>query len=321
MGIQRLESSATIEWLDLAKGIGIILVVLGHCMFPCHQLIDVFHMPLFFFISGITFRHKQLETFLISKIDRIGIPYVFWSIISAILAFIPHPWSGPFNGPLWFLQCLFCALIITELMGGLYKTYRYLGTGLIFLFLYISSEIQFLDELPFNLDRALMAYIYIFMGIELKNLLITKSIFINRFLDATLCTIAFLCLFIFLHIQGKTSGMFFNLTLYDEKFLSMFSLSLLGILSTVLISKYIIHFTFIKYCGKNSLLIMCVHFPLAQLLNVNISHLHIYQSGYGKVVCALSEYLIVGLFCYIMIRIVKKYLPKLGGYKPFLKLK
>lgn len=321
MGIQRLESSATIEWLDIAKGIGIILVVLGHCMFPCHQLIDVFHMPLFFFLSGITFRHKQLETFLISKIDRIGIPYVFWSIISAILAFIPHPWSGPFNAPLWFLQCIFCALIITEVMGSLCKIYRYLGAGFICLFLYISSEIQFLDKLPFNLDRALMAYVYIFAGIELKQQLIKNEILIKRIIFATLFSIAFLSLFLFLHIKGKTSGMFFNLTLYDDKLLSTFVLSLLGILCTVFISKCLIRSTFLQYCGKNSLLIMCVHFPLAQFLNVNISQLHIYQSSYGKVVCALSEYLIVGLFCLVMIRIVKKYLPKLGGYKPFLKLK
>lgn len=55
-----------IEWIDAAKGIGILLVVLGHafrdemraqsgiCEFV-YQAIYFFHMPLFFVISGLTF--------------------------------------------------------------------------------------------------------------------------------------------------------------------------------------------------------------------------------------------------------------------------
>ena len=46
-----------IEYLDIAKGIGILLVVLGHNDFEVislfmQRLIYSFHMPLFFFLSG-----------------------------------------------------------------------------------------------------------------------------------------------------------------------------------------------------------------------------------------------------------------------------
>ena len=40
-----------ISYIDMAKGIGIILVVLGHSIFPSENLttwIYSFHMPLFF---------------------------------------------------------------------------------------------------------------------------------------------------------------------------------------------------------------------------------------------------------------------------------
>lgn len=47
------------DYIDLAKGVGIILVILGHGMFPCHFAIDAFHMPLFFVLAGITFKQPK----------------------------------------------------------------------------------------------------------------------------------------------------------------------------------------------------------------------------------------------------------------------
>src|SRR5688500_482902 len=52
-----LTMSKRIEYLDIAKGIGILLVVLGHNDFEVislfvQRLIYSFHMPLFFFLSG-----------------------------------------------------------------------------------------------------------------------------------------------------------------------------------------------------------------------------------------------------------------------------
>ena len=41
--------------VDIAKGLGIFLVVWGHCLHNnnvLHDVIYLFHMPLFFFLSG-----------------------------------------------------------------------------------------------------------------------------------------------------------------------------------------------------------------------------------------------------------------------------
>lgn len=39
--------------VDVAKGIGILLVILGHLKNPLMDFIYAFHMPLFFFVSGM----------------------------------------------------------------------------------------------------------------------------------------------------------------------------------------------------------------------------------------------------------------------------
>lgn len=55
-----------IEYIDIAKGLGMILVVVGHCIngktFP-GTWINSFHMPLFFILSGLCFSEKKYPTF------------------------------------------------------------------------------------------------------------------------------------------------------------------------------------------------------------------------------------------------------------------
>lgn len=69
-------------FFDIAKGIGIILVVIGHCipdastgnisdtfLKSIFRIIYSFHMPLFFFVAGIfTFREHFKEKGLL-KVD------------------------------------------------------------------------------------------------------------------------------------------------------------------------------------------------------------------------------------------------------------
>ena len=55
-----------VPYVDIAKGIGIILVVMGHNDFAliapfAHKLIYSFHMPMFFFMSGMFFKPDILS--------------------------------------------------------------------------------------------------------------------------------------------------------------------------------------------------------------------------------------------------------------------
>lgn len=71
-----------IEYIDILKGIGIILVVLGHVTQnkPLFQFIYAFHMPLFFFVAGLFLRNKF--GFIKSHARSLMIPYFSFGFIS-----------------------------------------------------------------------------------------------------------------------------------------------------------------------------------------------------------------------------------------------
>lgn len=54
------------EQIDVARGIAILLVILGHSFYsiedPLNKIILSFHMPLFFFLSGIVAKIRDKET-------------------------------------------------------------------------------------------------------------------------------------------------------------------------------------------------------------------------------------------------------------------
>ena len=123
------------NWVDVARGLGIILVVYGHALrgnFPFavaeswqaiqDGLIYSFHMPLFFVLAGL-FLWKSIEKdrrgFLASRWEQIIYPYLLWSAITAAIElplahFVNSPlswhevWQIPFK-PIeqyWFLYAL-----------------------------------------------------------------------------------------------------------------------------------------------------------------------------------------------------------------------
>jgi len=83
-------------YLDMARGIAIILVVMGHSIFVNDFLniwLSTFHLPAFFFISGWLILEKHEYTFSFSEIARkktigILIPYLWFSVSSLFLDFI-----------------------------------------------------------------------------------------------------------------------------------------------------------------------------------------------------------------------------------------
>lgn len=66
-----------ILWIDMAKGYGIILVIIGHWNIPyLTDYLYAFHIPLFFFLSGVVFSLKyDFVSFLKTKVRHIVVPY------------------------------------------------------------------------------------------------------------------------------------------------------------------------------------------------------------------------------------------------------
>lgn len=94
-------SRGTLQWVNTAKGIGIILVVYGHVargldsaginflfFATTDALIYSFHMPLFFFLSGLFFEQslskRSLHQFISNKVGVLLWPYLIWSSIQGL---------------------------------------------------------------------------------------------------------------------------------------------------------------------------------------------------------------------------------------------
>ena len=71
-----------IDYIDVAKGIGIVMVVMGHNDFAlispfAHKLIYSFHMPMFFFMSGMFFKPDMpFWAFIQHRYNRVLRPFL-----------------------------------------------------------------------------------------------------------------------------------------------------------------------------------------------------------------------------------------------------
>ena len=114
--------------LDLAKGLLIILVVLGHAIQfsfgteytasglffedPVYKSIYTFHMPLFMLVSGYLFfnsNKKDFRTLASSKLKAIGIPMLSFILITDLPKFGSLVYHGDILGAfLAFMKTIFC---------------------------------------------------------------------------------------------------------------------------------------------------------------------------------------------------------------------
>ena len=76
--------------VSISKGIGILLMVIGHAGCPNYMrsFIYVFHMPLFFFLSGYCFKERYFSeprTFLLKRIKGLYLPYIKYALLFLLL--------------------------------------------------------------------------------------------------------------------------------------------------------------------------------------------------------------------------------------------
>ena len=74
-----------ILWVDVAKAIGIYFIVLGHVLTTgtLRRWIFAFHVPLFFFLAGVTLKtNSTWMDFVKKKAKGLLIPYISFSFVS-----------------------------------------------------------------------------------------------------------------------------------------------------------------------------------------------------------------------------------------------
>lgn len=143
------EARGRLAWLDAAKGIGILLVIIGHIWTGGVVRDDIyaFHMPLFFLLAGYTARPKQPRAFLLTQWRTLAVPYIAF-LVTLVLAdqAIEHLrglypifrnwhqalWAmlvggselrGPFT-IFWFVPCLMIARIVQNALLLLWPSPR-----------------------------------------------------------------------------------------------------------------------------------------------------------------------------------------------------
>ena len=89
--------------LDVAKGIGIICVVVGHLTPYAYQAIYLFHMPLFFVLAGMMSSHSP-KAKLKEKLERLGRPYLSFLLLIWVIPAILQLAAGKATSSDFFLD-------------------------------------------------------------------------------------------------------------------------------------------------------------------------------------------------------------------------
>lgn len=205
-------STARMRWMDVARGIGIVLVVYGHALrvlvgaglispadplWVSDYVIYTFHMPLFFLLSGMNVEQslrKGKIQFLRSKLWTIAYPYLLWSLIQGSIQILfashlntplhPHSLATILWRPIgefWFIYVLF----IFQLIGMIFARTR-IPLALLAIAAYVGSF-----YLPANIWER-VAHMLIFFAV---GILFTKTIRLSleriRFVVLPLSILAF----------------------------------------------------------------------------------------------------------------------------------
>lgn len=298
-----------IEWIDIAKGIGIILVVIAHTQMPSYSmfygndnvvrlLIYSFHMPLFFFLSGMCFKNDGItfKEFLAKKIKTLILPYftfsVIWIAFESALSILNHSFSLNFllrefksyllqirNHAIWFLTCLFVLELVFFVISKVLKRKLFLVVfTILFLLLGVIYRERINANLVWNIDIIPMAMPFFTLGFLLKPYILKiKGNNLRLFLAFIICMImnqitnAVNCKFFGKHYIGMYENSYCNYILF---YLSAF----LGIMAIVELSK-VFEKSIIKkpliYIGKNSLLYFGLHQILLLIAQIIINHLNL----------------------------------------------
>lgn len=312
--------------LDIAKGITIIMMVIGHCYSTNNCILTLiygFHMPMFFVISGIIFGKKLIGNgnykFSIPHIAvKLLKPYVGYSALFALFLILLKSAGGEKNpaligvgyvwkivslqglSVLWYLLCIF----MTELI------FIYVNKFCKRLLLPISIAI-YLFALFFRVDgelivlwRSFIGFAYFTIGYYIPKLL-NKRIVID-FSNRLISVIWVIILFLYVIVSMKNGVV----SLVDLKFnnpLLYTVASILGCLSMLLLSAFLSTRTNDRYVhvliwfGRKTLYILGMHMLFIEVIRLidykvlgNILHEFGLAEGiiFGIVVC----YILVGIY-------------------------
>ena len=333
-----------IEYIDLAKGFGIMVVVVYHIYYHLHirqviMPISIFMLPLFFFLSGLFFKESSTFTeFLLRKVNKLLIPFVFFYLVTSVVlpnllylvgykvehagavgkisslwAFISESFS---NEPLWFLWAFFLLNIIFYLILVPIKKFTSNPVTISISILVASFTIGFFGtaylaappqcDLPGFVDSAMSSLPFFALGYVLNRH--TQILTSNR-CDKFLPIIIVACFALAFCFGGSCS---YKQNIYTMHPILQYVCGMAGTLGVVFLSKYLGHIPLIAYWGRYSLMILVTH---ALLLQIYMPIARKFLSGLPQAVMA-AIVLVAVMFSYqLLIPLMKRFLPHVTAQK------
>ena len=269
-----------IDTFDLLKGIGIILVLLGHtsihglprtCIYNCH-------MALFFMVSGCFFKERRFKEDICKGFKQLIIPYfiflIIWNISLVLhnsINYVNFDLSTylsslnildenclPLYAAIWFLPCLFFVRILASALHLIVKgDFGFLLSGFILYCLGYFLQIRNID-IPFFFDAAISSTFFYILGYLLfKNLYpkLTECKYPSTaFIIISLIIYVAVCYFFKPQVDIKANSFPFY-----HPLLSLFAILPLFFLCRKFEKNNNPIVLFVKQCGKSSLTIMGLH--------------------------------------------------------------
>lgn len=339
-----MSNNNRIEWLDALRGFAIMLIVFGHTIPYSTHLMGIqnylvsFHVPLFFFISGLLFKVKKETFFSFVKRKFLTImvpfyffgllyliPYYFWgndvavslgknnySIINSILSLLYGSGRNEMlaqNSSLWFLPCYFSTVCIQKIIdiniNNTLKNNIIISFSLFLIGFIIYKFYNF--PLPFCFEIAIVMCGFIYLGKIIHNtgLLEFKH---NYVLGSILLFLGFV-----IHLSNGHISCMAN---YYSHYYIIFVLS-----SILSISGYTFIFKknnnkILNYLGKNTMPILLLHKPVILLFQTKFGIISDYMVSSNVVIelliCLFCSILSL-VFSIIIYKFLRKYIPFIFG--------
>jgi len=269
-----------IEFIDLAKGLCILLVVMHHCLnyFIGKEVFAYLRMPFYFFISGLFFKdYGSIFYFAIKKINKLIIPFIFFYVL-AWLTFLffdvikPGFWSydGNFftdilsvpdiNCPLWFLECLFwCNIVFYFVQTFCNKKYRIAIIVILAIFGFFLMKRGFFC--PTYFYQSFLALPFFYLGSILRHSGIIET---DANWKQIITSFLLIGLVVILHWLSN-DNIIYIYNYYQGNILLYYAKSVMMIIAVVLICKRIKKLPLISYCGRYSIVILGLHMIYLQI--------------------------------------------------------
>lgn len=308
-----------INWIDMAKGYGILGVIIGHISTPGVTVwIYTFHIPLFFFISGYLFKKSYSpKIFFNRKIKALLIPYfclaipvVFHELLfncgfcwgwrelldEMVKVIIQERYS-----PLWFIASLLCANFLFYIINTNFQDYIRKPVSVIIIMLF---SVVFWKSgghsLPWNIDITLFILPYMLVG----NYLSTNKGLHDSIISRKWALFLFLIVNVAVgginyHLTGRKMDLYFaNVDIIPLTYIS----SLCGILFLLIVS-HLKTYRIVCYIGRNSLLIFAWHLIVYNWLGRLYDYLGIFQAPLPLYMIIVRDFISLILILLILIPI------------------